>query len=178
MTNKYISRTIFLKFTNNKDEHWNCYPEQLSKTTLAIHFNLVTFCPSVTYFVFAVLFKCSFTIWSVYFKLGWIWWPVFTIWIGIISWNNPFNTHKKVQCMYLCSKLGNISCWKFSLATAPNLKSKNRFVSSIVNFRDASSLCFNARLSASPLIWKSFFRLMQIKLIFRRKVLHLASFWK
>ena len=32
------------------------------------------------------------------------------------------------------------------------------------------------RVSAQPLIWKSFFILMQIKLIFTRKVVHLASF--
>ena len=43
------------------------------------------------------------------------------------------------------------------------------------------SLCFQARLSAKPLIWKWFLILTQIKLIFTRKVLHLAcvaSFWK
>ena len=34
------------------------------------------------------------------------------------------------------------------------------------------------RVGAQPLIWKSFFILMQIKLIFIRKVVHLASFWK
>ena len=32
-------------------------------------------------------------------------------------------------------------------------------------------------LSTQPLIWKWFFILLQIKLIFTRKVLHLASFW-
>ena len=42
----------------------------------------------------------------------------------------------------------------------------------------ASSLCFKARLSAKTLIWKWFFILMQIKLIFTRKVSQLASFWK
>ena len=39
-------------------------------------------------------------------------------------------------------------------------------------------LCFKTRLSAQPLICKWFFILMQIKLIFTRKVVHLASFWK
>ena len=43
------------------------------------------------------------------------------------------------------------------------------------HFRD---LCIETRLSAQPLIWKWFFILMQIKLIFTRKVVHLASFWK
>ena len=42
----------------------------------------------------------------------------------------------------------------------------------------APSLGFKARLSAKLLIWNRFFILMQIKLIFTRKVLHLASFWK
>ena len=39
-------------------------------------------------------------------------------------------------------------------------------------------LCFKTRVGAQPLIWKSFFILMQIKLIFTRKFVHLASFWK
>ena len=37
-------------------------------------------------------------------------------------------------------------------------------------------LCFKTRVGAQPLIWKSFFILMQIKLIFTRKVVHLATF--
>ena len=49
---------------------------------------------------------------------------------------------------------------------------------SIGHFRVPPGLCFKTRLSAQPLIWKSFFILMQIKLIFTRKVEHLASFWK
>jgi len=40
------------------------------------------------------------------------------------------------------------------------------------------SLYFEARLSAKLLIWKWIFILMEIKLIFTRKVLHLALFWK
>ena len=39
-------------------------------------------------------------------------------------------------------------------------------------------LCFKTRLSAQPLIWKWFFILMQVRLIFTRKVVHLVSFWK
>ena len=39
-------------------------------------------------------------------------------------------------------------------------------------------LCFKTRVGAQPLIWKSFFILTQIKLIFTRKVVYLASFWK
>ena len=49
-------------------------------------------------------------------------------------------------------------------------------------FQGASSLCFKARLSAKPLIWK-WFILMQIKLIFTREgfalslILKNESFW-
>ena len=43
-------------------------------------------------------------------------------------------------------------------------------------FPSSPGLCFKARVGAQPQIWKSFFILMQIKLIFRRKVVHLASF--
>ena len=43
-------------------------------------------------------------------------------------------------------------------------------------FLSSSGLCFKTRVGAQPLIWKSFFILMQIKLIFTRKVVHLASF--
>ena len=45
-------------------------------------------------------------------------------------------------------------------------------------FRVALNLCFKASLSANLLIWTAFFILVQIKLIFTRKVLHLASSWK
>ena len=46
------------------------------------------------------------------------------------------------------------------------------------HFWVASRLCFKARLSTRPLIWKWFFILMKIKLIFTTKVLQLAWFWK
>ena len=48
----------------------------------------------------------------------------------------------------------------------------------IGHFRVPQGLCFKTRVGAQPLIWKSSFILMQIKLIFTRKVMHLASFWK
>ena len=48
----------------------------------------------------------------------------------------------------------------------------------IVHFRVPQGLCLKMRVRVQPLIWKSFFMLMQIKLIFTRKVAHLASFWK
>ena len=49
---------------------------------------------------------------------------------------------------------------------------------SIGHFRVPPGLCFKTRVGAQPLIWKSSFILMQIKLIFTKKVVHLASFWK
>ena len=48
----------------------------------------------------------------------------------------------------------------------------------IGHFWVPSGLCFKTRVRGWPLIRKSFFILMQIKLIFTRKVVHLASFWK
>ena len=55
---------------------------------------------------------------------------------------------------------------------------KQKYSISIGHFRVPPSLCFKTRVGAQPLIWKSFFILVQIKLIFTRKVVHLASFWK
>ena len=49
---------------------------------------------------------------------------------------------------------------------------------SMGHFRVPPGLCFKTRVGAQPLIWKSFFILMQIKLVFTRKVVHLASFSK
>ena len=45
-------------------------------------------------------------------------------------------------------------------------------------FPSSPGLCLKTRVGAETLIWKSFFILMQIKLIFTRKVVHLATFWK
>ena len=46
------------------------------------------------------------------------------------------------------------------------------------HFRVPPGLCFKTRVGAQPLIRKSFFILMNLKLIFTRKGLHLTSFWK
>ena len=46
----------------------------------------------------------------------------------------------------------------------------------IGHFQVPPGLCFKTRVGAQPLIWKSFFILIQIKLIFTRKVVHLALF--
>ena len=63
---------------------------------------------------------------------------------------------------------------------AANLSSRLKLkmvVNWIGHFRVCSGLCFKTRVRAQPLIWKSFFIFMKIKLIFTRKVVHLASFW-
>ena len=43
-------------------------------------------------------------------------------------------------------------------------------------FPSFPGLCFKTRVGAQPLIWKSFFILLQMKLIFTRKIVHVASF--
>ena len=48
----------------------------------------------------------------------------------------------------------------------------------IRHFRVPKGLCSKTRSSAQPLMLKLFFILMQIKLIFAGKVVHLASFLK
>ena len=45
----------------------------------------------------------------------------------------------------------------------------------IDHFRVPPGLCFKTRVGAQPLMWKSFFILIQIKHIFTRKVVHLQS---
>ena len=54
----------------------------------------------------------------------------------------------------------------------------NKNKNAIGHFRVPQDLCFKTRVAAQSLIRKSFFILMQIKLIFTRRVVHLASFWK
>ena len=59
-----------------------------------------------------------------------------------------------------------------------DLGRKRHLAMQVGHFRVSPGLCFKTRVGAQPLIWKSFFILMQIKLIFTRKVAYLASFWK
>ena len=58
--------------------------------------------------------------------------------------------------------LGKIYCYRVCTINRP--------------FPSSPDLCFKTRVGAHPLIWKSFFIFMQIKLIFTRKVVHPASF--
>ena len=64
------------------------------------------------------------------------------------------------------------------LGLPPRDKEAMLGVNTIGHFRVPPGLCMKTRLSAQPLIWKWLFILMQIKLIFTRKVVHLASFWR
>ena len=48
----------------------------------------------------------------------------------------------------------------------------------IDHFPVPPGLCIKTKLSALPLIWKWLYILMQLKLIFPKKVVNLASFWK
>ena len=76
---------------------------------------------------------------------------------------------------YLISYLGMPENWSQLAIDKPRYDS----CPMIGHLRVSPGLCFKTRLSAQPLIhWKSSFILMQIKLIFTRKVVHLASFWK
>ena len=68
--------------------------------------------------------------------------------------------------------------WSYGLSKENLMKVESISPLAIGNFRVSPGLCIKTRLSAQPLIWKWFFILMQIKLIFTRKVVHLASFWK
>ena len=61
---------------------------------------------------------------------------------------------------------------QISLETQPMRHVRNEKKLGRVNFR---GLCIKTRLSGQPLIWKGFFILMQIKLIFTRLDMHLAS---
>ena len=64
-------------------------------------------------------------------------------------------------------------------STSFNFLNDGHFSGNVLgHFRVPPGLYFKTRVGAQPLIWKSFFILMQIKLIFTRKVVHLASFWK
>ena len=66
--------------------------------------------------------------------------------------------------------LGQKNC-NYNWPSLPNFKVK--FIS-IDHFRVASSLCFKARLRAKPFIWKWFFILMHLKLVFSNKCFALS----
>ena len=68
--------------------------------------------------------------------------------------------------------------WRWKYITSRTVPVSFSFLKWGGHFRVLSGLCFKTRVGAQPLIWKSFFILMQIKLFFTRKVVHPASFWK
>ena len=59
--------------------------------------------------------------------------------------------------------------------TGKRTVTRQEVTNKIGRFRVPPGLCIKTRLSAQPWIWKWFFILMQMKLIFTRKVVHLAS---
>ena len=81
------------------------------------------------------------------------------------------------HCIKLLKNLSRFQCWIHFSEVEKNAHTLFQPLS-IGHFRVPPGLCFKTRVGAQPLIWKSFFILMQIKLIFTRKVVHLASFWK
>ena len=90
------------------------------------------------------------------------------------SWNF-FSFLDKTQTSFLWNVPTEVLKVKRAYLTPTN---KPQTMGSTGHFRVPLGLCFKTRVGAQPLIWKSFFILMQIKLIFTWKVVHLASFRK
>ena len=109
------------------------------------------------------------------------------------SWNRPFPSSKKshfqneakcetfvVKMSFICIIIENhfhINGFALSLVLKVRFFGTRKWPINR-SFPSSPGLCFKTRVGAQPLIWKSFFILMQIKLIFTRKVVHLATFWK
>ena len=106
--------------------------------------------------------------------------------------NNPVMLQRKVLCFsghcqgskskfHIIYNTRHI-CWKtLVMLRPPPPPPKGWFtyhLFAIGHFRAPPGLGIKTRLSAQPLIWKWFFILMQIKLVFTRTVVHLVSFWK
>ena len=67
-----------------------------------------------------------------------------------------------------------LAWYKIFLITTKLCSEEHSSTKRIGHFLVPPGLCFKTRVGAQPLIRKSFFILMQIKLIFTRKVGHLA----
>ena len=89
-----------------------------------------------------------------------------------------YNRQDTVQVLWQpCSQ--GLSCSVWTCRKDPgNERNLKIAFKTIGLFRVAPSLCFKARLSVKPLIWRSFFILMQMNLTFTSNILHVASFWK
>ena len=71
----------------------------------------------------------------------------------------------------ICEKIRKYySIINFGRSTKYKVSSNPIVIAEIGHFRVPPGLCIKTRLSAQPLIWKWFFSLMQVKLIFTRKV--------
>ena len=87
-------------------------------------------------------------------------------WFTIKTWLSMETVHEKS----LAPRVSMVGVWiYFFLGGGGN---------TIGHFQLPLGLSIKMRFSAQPLIWKWFFILMQINLIFPRKAVHLASFWK
>ena len=101
-----------------------------------------------------------------------------------ILWDLICFTCKRISLSFALKSLseGTPSCeganTNFSFRSYSRPRNSHDFAAQIGHFRVPPCLCIKTRLSAQPLICKHFFIIMQIKLIFTRKVVHLASFWK
>ena len=83
------------------------------------------------------------------------------------------------SCLNLSGHCGEVYLfdWQY-LAFSGYRKCLPNLVNSSWLWRIFPGPLYRNKLSAQPLIWKWFFILMQIKLIFTRKFVHLASLWK
>ena len=109
---------------------------------------------------------------------------------------SDFSLGQSIQCTSLCSEqhlsfeqFGIVTLWSvggprpqgfYKVHPSHFLKQTPRGQgrAPVHHFLVPPGLCIKTRLSAQPLIWKWFFILMQVKLIFTRKFEQLASFWK
>ena len=70
VTNKYVSRPLYLNLQTKQINFETVQPNSFSKIPIAIHGNLLQFGPSAPSFVFAVLFKPFVTVLSGYFYVS------------------------------------------------------------------------------------------------------------
>ena len=85
-----------------------------------------------------------------------------------------------VTALHMAATKGNLEVADLLISRGADVNKKDGHSKTplhrlISHFRVPPSLCFKTRVGAQPLIWKSFLILMQIKHIFTRKIVHLAS---
>ena len=115
--------------------------------------------------------KTKITSWITWFKPR-IWHScascTHVLWIQIMHLSRTFKPSSCLRCYYCpLDRRIAITIGHHCLISKWNLFR-------IDHFRVASSLCFKARLSVKPLIWKWFFILMHLKLVFSNKCFALS----